>query len=115
MPRKSGVVRKPARSNPPREALTRIAEVIGRGGTPERVAREVQSIVTGWRADAEMDQGEVDEYLAQCSESLAEGIEAARTQIDDADSSDKAAAAQGARSLAALEAAYRAMSDTSRH
>ncbi|MCI0754308.1 hypothetical protein [Teichococcus vastitatis] len=114
MSKKSAAARKPARVNLPKQALTRIAEVVGRGGSPDRVAREVQAIATAWRADAELDQGEVNEHLAECCESLAEGVEAARTQMEDGDSSDKAAAAQGARSLAALEAAYRAMSEASR-
>jgi hypothetical protein len=114
MSRKPAAARKPTRVNLPKQALTRIADVVGRGGSPDRVAREVQSIVSAWRADAELDQGEVNEHLAECCESLAEGIEAAREQMDDGDSSDKAAAAHGARSLAALEAAYQAMSKASR-
>jgi hypothetical protein len=114
MSKKPAAVRKPTRVNLPKQALTRIAEVVGRGGSPDRVVREVQAIVAGWRADAELNQGEVNEHLAECCESLAEGIEAAREQMDDGDSSDKAAAAQGARSLASLEAAYRAMSTAGR-
>ncbi|KAA2214641.1 hypothetical protein [Teichococcus oryzae] len=114
MSKKSAAVRKPARVNLPKQALTRLAEVIGRGATPDRVAREVQAIVAAWRSDAGLDQGEVSDHLTECCESLAEGVEAARMQMDDVDSSDKAATAQGARSLAALEAAYRAMSEASR-
>jgi hypothetical protein len=112
---KKPAARKPARVNLPKQALTRIAEVVGRGGSPDRVAREAQAIVAAWRADAELDQGDVNDHLAECCESLAEGIEAARSQMDDVDSSDKAAAAHGARSLAALEAAFQAMSEASRN
>lgn len=115
MSKKPAAIRKPARINLPKQALTRIAELVGRGGSPDRVSREVQAIVAAWRADAELDQGEVSEHVAECCESLAEGVEAARTQMEDGDSSDKAAAAHGARSLAALEAAYHAMSEASRN
>jgi hypothetical protein len=114
MSKKPAAIRKPRRVNLPKQALTRISEVIARGGSPDRVAREVQAIAAAWRADAELDQGEVGEHLAECRDSLAEGIEAAREQMDDVDSSDKAAASQGARILAALEAAYQAMSEASR-
>lgn len=114
MIKKSAAPRKPARVNLPKQALTRIIEVVGRGGSPDRAAREVQAIVAAWRADAELDQGEVSDHLAECCESLAEGVEAARAQMEDGDSSDKAAAAHGARSLAALEAAYQAMNEASR-
>jgi hypothetical protein len=38
---KKPAVRKPARVNLPKQALTRIAELVGRGGSPDRVAREV--------------------------------------------------------------------------
>lgn len=114
MSKKPTAVRKPARVNLPKQALTRISDLVGRGGSPDRVAREVQAIVAAWRSDSELDQGEVSEHLAECCESLAEGVEAARTQMEDGDSSDKAAAAHGTRSLAALEAAYQAMSQASR-
>jgi hypothetical protein len=115
MGKKPAAVQKPARVNLSKQALTRISDVVARGGSPDRVAREVQAIVAAWRADAELDQSEVNEHLAECRDSLAEGVEAAREQMDDGDSSDKAAAAQGARSLAALEAAHRAMSEASRN
>jgi len=110
----AAAARKPARVNLPKQALTRIADIVARGGSPDRVGREVQAIVAAWRDDAELDQGEVNEHVAECRDSLAEGIEAARQQMDDGDSADKAAAAQGARSLAALEAAHHAMSEASR-
>jgi hypothetical protein len=100
MARKPTAVRKPARVNLPKQALTRISEVVSRGGSPDRVAREVQAIVAAWRADPELDQGEINEHLAECRDSLAEGIEAAREQMDGGDSSDKAAPTQGPRAPA---------------
>jgi hypothetical protein len=114
MSKKPAAARKPVRVNLPKQALTRIAEVVGRGGSPDRTAREVQAIVAAWRADPEVEEGDIREHLATCSESLAEGIEAAREQMEDGDMSDKAAATRGARSLAALEAAFAALKEAER-
>jgi hypothetical protein len=86
-------------------ALARIAELIGHGGSPERVAREVESIISAWRMEAIRQPLEVRDRLAACCDELGAGVASARMQVEGIDANDGAALRHGARSLAAMIAA----------
>ncbi|MFT8243190.1 hypothetical protein [Roseomonas sp. BN140053] len=90
--------------------MARIAELAGKGSSPGRITREVDTIVSGWLAGAEVDRAEVKERLEDMRDQLAAGVEDAREQLDGTDQSDKAAVKHGTLSLAALEAARDALS-----
>lgn len=91
-------------------ALAQIAELIGRGGSPERVAREVESIISAWRMEAIRQPDEVRERLAVCCDRLGAGVASAREQVEEIDVNNGAALRHGARSLAAMIAARDTMS-----
>ncbi|MDB5369908.1 MAG: hypothetical protein JWP20_1466 [Roseomonas sp.] len=96
-------------SGSPKAALTRIAELVQRGGTPDRVSREVAAIVAGWLLEAGDEREDVRERLAECRDELSAGVEDAMEQVAGLDASDKAAMRQGTQSLAALVAARDAL------
>lgn len=91
-------------------AMARIAELIGNGGSPERVAREVETIISDWRMEAIRAPEEVRERLAACCDELGAGVASARRQVESIDASDGAALRHRARSLAAMIAARDTMS-----
>ncbi|MBO1073965.1 hypothetical protein [Roseomonas marmotae] len=93
-----------------RIALERIEKLIETGGSPERVAREVETIITVWRMEAIRQPDEVRERLAACCDHLGAGVHAARGRVGAVDVSDSAALRHGARSLAAMIAARDTMS-----
>jgi hypothetical protein len=95
--------RAPRAPDPAKAALARIAELISRGGDPARVAREADSIISGWAGTLPDD--EMRERLEDLRDQLASGVEAAREQADDVEQDDKAGAAAAGRALAALTAA----------
>jgi hypothetical protein len=91
-------------------ALARIAELIGSGTSPERVAREVETIISAWRMEAIRAPAEVRERLATCCDHLGAGVATARRQVESSDAHDGAALRHQARSLAAMIAARDTMS-----
>lgn len=91
-------------------ALARIAELIRGGGSPERVAREVESIISAWRMEAIRAPEEVRERLATCCDQLGAGVVTARRQVENSNAHDGAALRHQARSLAAMIAARDTMS-----
>jgi hypothetical protein len=90
-------------------ALTRIADLVAKGGSPARVAREAEAIIAQWVNEAVLDPEVYREYLAECCDQLGAGVEAAQEQMDGMDTSDGASLRQGHQSLAALAAARDAM------
>jgi hypothetical protein len=93
-----------------RTALARIAELIGDGSSPERVAREVETIISAWQMDAIREPEEVRERLATCCDHLGLGVASARQQVERVEIGDGAALRHKARSLAAMIAARDTMS-----
>ena len=91
---------------PGRVAMTRLAELAGKGTAPDRMRREVDGIVDRWLADAG-DEGriEVRELLEDIQAQLTEGVEAAQEAAADMDQAEKGAVAAAGRSLSALVAA----------
>ena len=91
---------------PSTSALARLAELAGKGTPPDRMAREVDSIVDRWLADTGVEgQIEVKEQLEDIQAQLTEGVEAALEAAADMDQAEKAAITAATKSLAALVAA----------
>jgi hypothetical protein len=98
------------RTNPLDAALARLADLAGRGVSPSRIAREVETIVTDWRSDAStVEPAEVSERLTELREQLCTGAEAAAEQVSDIDRSDSVALRHANLVHAALVAAVRAV------
>jgi hypothetical protein len=91
-------------------ALARIADLVRQGAAPERVAYEVETIVSAWQAEAVRQPDAVRERLALCCDCLGAGVASAREQVEELGHADVAALGRGARSLAAMIAAQDAMS-----
>jgi hypothetical protein len=90
-------------------ALARIGDLIRGGGSPEHVAREVETIVSTWQVEAVRAPEEVRQRLAACCDYLGAGVAWARGKVENLGGGDLAALQQGARSLAAMIAARDAM------
>ncbi|MBO1075076.1 hypothetical protein [Roseomonas marmotae] len=84
-----------------RSALSRIAELVGRGHDAARLRREAEALIAALRQIHEPDQ--LRELLDEMREQLDAGIEAAEDTMAEADGDGAAKAAT--RSLAALAAA----------
>jgi hypothetical protein len=98
------------RTNPLNAALARLADLAGRGVSPSRIAREVETIVTDWRSDAStVEPADLSERLTELREQLCNGAEAAAEQVSDIDRSDSVALRHANLVHAALLAAVRAI------
>lgn len=94
--------KRPAR--PVDVALKRLLELVGKGATPARMAREASAIIGEWRDMPDADQDAVAEQLAELREQLDAGVADAEERVSDVDSSEPAAVKQAALTLAAMRA-----------
>jgi hypothetical protein len=106
--------RKPRAARPVDAALKRLLALAGRGVSPSRMAREVDTIVAEWRqAAAGEEGGDIGDQLDELREQLVAGVAAAEEAVSDVDTSDAGAVKQAAHLLAALvatrDAAHEAM------
>jgi hypothetical protein len=86
-------------------ALQRLIALAGRGTTPGRMVREVDSIIGEWRASAEADDKfDLPAQLEALREQLDAGVAAAEEQVADIDASEPAAVKQATTMLSALVA-----------
>ncbi|MFC0407879.1 hypothetical protein [Roseomonas elaeocarpi] len=104
--------RAPRAAAPEKAALAKLAELASRGVAPDRVRREVESIVTTWResATAYEDRAELRERLEEMRDQLAEGVEAAAEAVEEMDQDEKAAVTASRKALSALTAGRDALS-----
>ncbi len=103
MARKPAAKRAPA---PVPAALERLAKLSAAATGPDRMAREAQSIIAMWRAEPDLDAGDLRERLETLRDDLAAGVSDAEEQAGDVDSSDKAATRQAAATVNGLRAVY---------
>ena len=96
MPQKSATA-----ANPVPAALERLAKLAAAGTAPDRMGRETDKLLAGWRADA----ATFDDRLATLRENLEAGVTAAEESAGDVDRDDKAAMRGAEASLKALKAA----------
>jgi len=99
-------------ASPDRAALSKLADLAGKGVAPDRIRREVESFVSGWRSGTigYDERVALRERLEDMRDQLTEGVESAQEQVDELDQAEKAAVTQGRKSLAALIAARDALS-----
>lgn len=114
------MARKPSRApaNPAtapirtRPALQRLAELASKPSTPDRVRREVESMVRAWLEGAsEERRAELRERLEEMQAELATGIESAVEMMDEIEAEDQAGQRRATAALAALRAAHDALRD----
>ncbi|PZP45901.1 MAG: hypothetical protein DI601_08190 [Azospirillum brasilense] len=96
---------------PERQALARLAELAGKGAAPDRVRREVETIVEDWRRGVlgYDERAALRERLEEMHGQLAEGVESVEEQMAEIGQDERAALVAGRRSLAALVAARDAL------
>ncbi len=100
------VKKAPRAPAPGKAALARLAELAGKGTTPDWMTREVDGIVDRWLAETDAEgRIEVKEQLENIQAQLTEGVEAAREAAADLDQEERASVTAAAKSLSALEAA----------
>jgi hypothetical protein len=98
------------RTHPLDEAIARLSGLAARGVTPARMAREVASILTGWKGEACGEEPQdLAERLGLLQEQLRAGMEAAAEQLADVDRSDASAVRHAGLVHAALAAALGAV------
>lgn len=98
--------RRQSRIRPVDAALRRLMELAAKGVAPNRMAREVEVIVSEWRSAPDADSIETRERLDELREQIAIGVTDAQEQVSDADSSEPAAVKQAGLTLAALVATH---------
>ncbi|MFC0408953.1 hypothetical protein [Roseomonas elaeocarpi] len=98
-------------ASPDKAALSKLADLAGKGVAPDRVRREVENIVADWRSGliGYDERLALRERLEEMRDQLSEGVESAQEQVDELDQAEKAAVTQGRKSLAALIAARDAL------
>lgn len=96
--------RRPARLRPVDAAIIRLVALAGKGVQPQRMAREVEVIVSEWLNAPEADPAEVKAWLDELREQIAVGVGDAEEQVSDIDTSEPAAVKQAQATLAALVA-----------
>lgn len=93
--------RRPA--DPHKAALSRIAELVGRGYDAARLQREAEAVIQSLRGS--MEPEDLRDVLDEVREQLAAGVEAAEEQANEIDSDDKATARNVQRMVGAMTAA----------
>ncbi|WBV42703.1 hypothetical protein [Pseudoroseomonas cervicalis] len=102
--------RRPTPPSPGDAALRRIADLVGRQATPQRLRLAVEGLITEWLAEAPPgDRASLRERLDEMAQQLAEGVEEARRALDETGLSHATLRRQGEASLAALRAAHDAL------
>ncbi|MFH5924524.1 hypothetical protein [Roseomonas xinghualingensis] len=93
--------------SPQRVALDRLAAVMQRGATPDRMAREVDTVVARLRDAADAEQVQI--WLEEMRDGFAESAEAAAEAVDEVEATEKAArrhAENAALAMAATRDAF---------
>ncbi|WP_424137317.1 hypothetical protein [Roseomonas chloroacetimidivorans] len=93
--------------SPERAAMNRLAAVMQRGATPDRMAREVDAVVAQLREAADLDQ--VQTWLEELRDGFAESADAAAEAVDEVEVTEKAArrhAENAALAMAATRDAF---------
>ncbi|MDQ1079674.1 hypothetical protein [Pseudoroseomonas cervicalis] len=102
--------RRPASPSPGDAALRRMADLVGRQATPQRLRVAVEDLVSEWRAETSLaDRASIRERLEDMAQQLAEGIAEARQALDETSLSQATLRRHGEASLAALSAAHDAL------
>jgi hypothetical protein len=83
-----------------RAALQRLSDLVSRGYQADRIGREAEALIAGWKEALPPD--ELRERLEEMHEQLAAGVEAAEEQISEMGEGDSAASRAASRTLAAL-------------
>jgi tryptophanase len=83
-----------------RAALQRLSDLVSRGYQADRIGREAEALIAGWKEALPPD--ELRERLEEMHEQLAAGVEAAEEQISEMGGGDSAASRAASRTLAAL-------------
>ena len=92
---------------PTRAAFNRLSATLQRGASPERMTREVESVVDDLRAAG--DEEELRAWLEELHEGFQESTEAAIEAIDEVEPTEKAArrhAENAANAMAAIRDAF---------
>ncbi len=97
---------RPPAAETSKEALQRLAELIGRGSGAMRMEREASALIGRW--SAALDPETMRERLDEIREQLAEGVEAAEESAGEIDSDSRGAVAAHQHTLAALRATHSA-------
>ena len=102
------MARRPAPQSPVPAVLERLAKLTGSGAVPDRMVRETQAFLAGWRAEGLLPD-ELTERMELLRDDLEGGLESAMEQAADLGRDDKAAMRDAARVVEGLRGALGAV------